>query len=396
MSTLADFEKSIHGEMAAMWRHLHACPELSMQELKTAGYVEDLLRRTVQDIAIRRVGKTGLWVELRGTAPAGSDDVIILRGDMDALPIEEAADLPYRSQNPGVMHACGHDVHTTILAGTVRMLDHFRDKISGTVWFFFQPGEEILEGARSFLADPAIDFSRPKAIAGIHQGTNLDAGKIRLMEGVSMAGTDSLRITLRGPGGHGSAPQDTRDPVSAAAALIMQLQTVVSRETSPLDSAVLSICSIHGGSRDNIIPGEVVLEGTLRTLKKETRAKALESIRRICRGTAESLGLSIEMELLKSSPPLYNDPGVVEIARRGVRKALGADNLETGREPRMGGEDFAFFAEKIPGVFIIAGSRTPGGRQTYNHRADFYTDEGTITAGILALSGFALEYFRQR
>ncbi|MDR1319527.1 MAG: amidohydrolase [Treponema sp.] len=395
MNQVEEFEKSIHGETVRMWHELHTHPELSMREFKTAAYIEETLRRTVKNIEIQRIGKTGLWVQLRGAAlDSAEGNVIILRADMDALPINENNDLPYRSQNPGVMHACGHDVHASILAGTVRTLEHFREKIPGTIWFFFQPGEEVLEGALTFLADPAIDFSRPKAVAGIHQGTDLDAGKIRLMEGISLAGTDSLRISLRGNGGPGSAPQNTRDPISAAAQLIVQLQTIVSRETSPLDSVVLSLCSIHGGSRDNIIPEEVVVEGTLRTFDKDVRAKTQEAIRRICRGTAESLGIAIEPEFLKNSPPLYNDPFCVEIARRSVEKLLGEDSLVMAQRPRMGGEDFAFFSEKIPGVFIIAGSRKPGGRQTYNHQADFYTDEGMIRAGILALSGFALEYFK--
>ncbi|GHV94536.1 amidohydrolase [Spirochaetia bacterium] len=395
MNSIEEFEKNIHGELVKMWHELHAHPELSMQEFQTAAYIEDALHRTVKNIDIKRVGKTGIWVQLRGTArDKTEEDVIILRADMDALPINENNDLPYRSQNPGIMHACGHDVHTTILFGTLRVLEHFRDTIPGTIWFFFQPGEEVLEGALSFLSDPAIDFSRPRAVAGIHQGTNLEAGKIRLMKGVSLAGTDSLRISLRGPGGHGSAPQNTRDPVSAAAYLIAQLQTIVSRETSPLDSAVLSFCSIHGGSRDNIIPEEVVIEGTLRTFTQKTRTNIQESICRICRGTAESLGVKIEPEFLKHSPPLNNDPAIVEIAGRAVQKLLGADNLEIGEKPRMGGEDFAFFAEKIPSVFIIAGSRTPGGKQVNNHQAEFYTDEGTLRGGILALSGFALEYFK--
>jgi amidohydrolase len=394
MIKLTDIEQSINREMVDVWHHLHQHPELSMQEYQTAQYIENFLRETVKTAAIKRVDKTGLWVQLVGTAPrTGDEPIIILRGDMDALPIQENNDLPFKSLVPGVMHACGHDVHTTSLLGAVRVLEQYRDKIPGTIWFFFQPGEETIKGAKTFLADPDIDLKKAKAIAGVHIGTNVEVGKVRLREGVSMAGIDVLRFKITGKGGRGAAPEEARDPVVASAFLITQLQTLISREVAAVDTAVLSLCSIHGGAKDNIIPQEVLIDGTLRSLEKETRKHLREGIRRICDGVELSMRVAIDFDIIDSSLPLYNDPGCVKIAEQAVKKLLGEDCVVWGKAARMGGEDFAFFTDIIPGVFIIIGAKTIGGRETSNHALDFYTDEGAVRSGILCLCGFALEYF---
>jgi amidohydrolase/hippurate hydrolase len=394
MSKLTDIEKSINKEIVAVWHHLHQNPELSMREYQTADYIEKILRKTTKNTRIERVCETGLWVELEGSAPRdGKERIVALRGDMDALPLQEQNDLPYRSTVPGVMHACGHDVHTSCLLGAVRILEQYREQIPGRVWFFFQPGEETLRGAKSFLSNPAIDFTKPQLIAGIHVGTDLEAGKIGLKEGPVMASADMLRFRIRGQGSHASRPQTARDPVVAAAYLIVELQTLVSREVAAVDSAVLSLCSIHGGTKDNIIPDEVLIEGTLRTLDKKTREYLQDAIRRVCQGTALSLRVTIEFEVADSSLPLINDPDCVKIAAAAAKKVLGEDSVVFTKTPKMGAEDFAFFTDKIPGVFIIIGSKTPGGRTAQNHSVDFYTDPRAVRAGILSLSGFALEYF---
>jgi amidohydrolase/hippurate hydrolase len=394
MSKLTDVEQTVHAELVEVWHHLHQNPELSFQEFKTADYIEKLLRETTGVDRIKRVGKTGLWAELKGTAPKqGEGTVIALRGDMDALPIQEESGVPFQSLVPGVMHACGHDVHTTSLLGAVKVLERYRDRIPGSVWFFFQPAEEVGQGAVTFLQDPEIDFTKIKAIAGIHVMSFLEAGKVGLKEGPLLASANKLSFTIRGEGGHAAAPHRARDPIVAAAALILELQTLVSREVNPVDSAVLSLCFIRGGTKDNIIASDVLIEGTLRTLNKETRDYLFEAIRRVCRGIALSMRVSVDVELIAGTPPLVNDDASVKTAAAALNKIVGPENVVFTKTPDMGGEDFAFYLEKVPGVFILIGSRSKGGKATGMHTADFYTDEEALRLGTLALSGFALESF---
>ncbi|MDR3139873.1 MAG: amidohydrolase [Treponema sp.] len=392
MSELLDLENSINREMVDVWHHLHQNPELSMQEYKTADFIEKALREKTGVDRIKRVGETGLWVELKGADPERGD-IIILRGDMDALPITEQNALPYCSRSPGVMHACGHDVHTSALLGAVRVLEKYRERIHGSIWFFFQPGEESLKGALTFLNDPEIDIAKVKAVAGIHVAGDLESGKVRLKEGPVLASADPLKFLIKGQGGHAAYPHGCRDPLVAAANLIIQLQTLVSRETSPLDAIVLSLCHIQGGSKDNVIPNEISIEGTLRALKKETRTYIQEAIRRICQGIEISLRVSINFEFEGNSLPLYNDGELIKIAEKAAQKALGADSVVFAENPGMAGEDFAFFADKIPGAFIFIGARTKDGPPASGHNPEFYTDEGAVRTGILTLASFALEYF---
>jgi amidohydrolase/hippurate hydrolase len=394
MSRLVELEQAIHAESVEIWHHIHQNPELSMAEFKTADYLEKILRETTKVDQIKRVGQTGLWVELRGAAAGpGKDTIVALRGDMDALPIQEQNDLPYRSQVPGVMHACGHDVHTTSLLGAVRVLEHYRDQIPGRVWFFFQPGEETLQGAVSFLRDPAIDFTKIKTIAGIHVTSSEEAGKVALKEGPMLAGANTLKFVITGAGAHAASPHKGRDPITAAAALILQLQTLVSRELNPVEPGVLSLCLIRGGNKDNIIASEVVIEGTLRTLSKETRDYFFDAINRVCQGVALSMRVSVDLKIADGSPPLINDETAFNTAASALKKIVGPDNLVFAKAPDMGGEDFTFYLEKVPGVFILIGARSKGGKMTGMHTAEFYTDEDALRTGTLALSGFALEAF---
>jgi amidohydrolase len=394
MSVLEELTAGVEERMREVWQHLHRNPELSMKEYRSADYLEKLLRETVTEGRIKRVGETGIWVELEGKAPsAGRTAIYALRADMDALPIQEENDLPYKSVVPGVMHACGHDVHTAALLGAVHVLQHYLDRIPGKLWFFFQPGEETLSGALSFLEDPEIDFSRLSGIAGVHVAVDLDAGKARLREGAVLASADLIKIRVTGQAGHAAYPHNTRDPIVAAAHLIVQLQTLVSREVSPLDPAVLSLGLIRGGTKDNIIAGEVCIEGTLRTLDNELRTSLQESIRRVSSGVALALRVRIDVETGHGSPPLINDPAMLKIADTGLKKTFGHGNVLYAKYPRMGGEDFAFFTGKVPGVFIFIGSRTPGGKSVIGHTAEFYTDPRAVKSAILAYASFALEAF---
>jgi amidohydrolase/hippurate hydrolase len=395
MGKLRELEADINREIVDVWHHLHQNPELSLQEYKTADYIEQALRQIGGFDRIKRVGQTGLWVELKGTAPRqGQEEIVIaLRADMDALPIQERNDLPFKSNVPGVMHACGHDVHTSALLGAVRVLEKYRDQIPGTVWFFFQPAEETLQGALAFLADPEIDFGKLRAIAAAHVG-NAEAGKIRLREGPTLASADLLRIKITGQSAHAASPNNSRDPIVAAANLIVQIQTLVSREVKPTEPAVLSLCRIQGGTKDNIIAESVLIEGTLRTVNKETRSYLLDAVKRLGEGIALGLRVSFEFEVKDGSLPLIGDPGVTKVAEAAGRKIFGAENIEFASHAEMGGEDFAFFTDKIPGTFISLGAKSKNGAEPQMHSPEFYTDEETVRTGILIYSGFVLEYFR--
>lgn len=394
MSVLDSLVSDIESELLEVWRHLHENPELSMKEYRTADYIEDKLRKTVTGVEIQRVGETGIWAWLRGKASSASGEKIFaLRADMDALPIEEENSLAYKSRVPGVMHACGHDVHTAALLGAARVLQHYLDKICGELWFFFQPGEETMSGALSFLEDSRIDFTKLSGIAAIHVAGDLDAGKARLRDGVVLASADLVKIHLQGESAHAAYPHRARDTIVAAAHLIVQMQTLVSREISPLDSAVLSFGLVQGGTKDNIIAQDVYIEGTLRTLNKETRNSLQNSIRRIAEGTAHALRTSIDVEIENGALPLVNDPSMVRIAEAGLKKTLGEENVIFAEQPRMGGEDFSYFADRIPAVFVFTGGKTPGGKNFVGHTPEFSTDPKAVKTSVLSLCSIALEAF---
>jgi amidohydrolase len=391
---LKALEQDIHRQSVEIWHHLHQHPELSMQEFQTADYVEKLLREYTQVDRVKRVGKTGVWAELIGTAPRqGEEKILMLRGDMDALPIQEAEGRSYRSVVPGVMHACGHDVHTTSLLASVRILERYREQLPGRIWFFFQPGEEVMGGALTFLKDPDIDFSKLTGAFGIHVAGNLEVGKIRLGRGTVLASSDALHFHIHGVGGHAAHPAATKDAIIAAASLIMQLQTLVSREISATDAAVLSLCKIQGGTKDNIIAGEVAIDGTLRTLNQEIRERLQKGIRRICDGVELSLRVKIDFTVDPGSTPLSNSDEYVDIAAQAAEKVLGPDSVTWSEVPGLAGEDFAYYTDKVPGAFIFIGARTPGGAAAVGHTPEFYTDEDTLRVGALVLSSAALEFF---
>lgn len=394
LNNLINFVDRIEPELVEVWHTLHQNPELSMQEYKTFALLERQLRETTHCDRIHKVGETGIWAELKGTKPGNSEDVIILRGDMDALPIQEETDLPYRSVIPNVMHACGHDVHSSILLGAVRVLEQYRDKFAGSIWFFFQPGEEAMRGALTFLADPEIDFSRVKVAAATHAAGDIAAGKIKLKSGTVLASPDEVNFTVKGKNGHAASPHKAVDAIVAAAALVLQLQTLVSRETSPVDCAVLSLGTICGGTKSNIVANKVRIEGTLRTLSNETRCHLHESIRRIAAGVALATGTDIDVEIIKGPSSLYNDPNYTELAGRAVIKTLGSEAVVYAAHPNLAGEDFAYITENIPGVFIFVGAADAQGQPAVGHTPYFYTDRAMLRTGVIALSAFALEFFK--
>lgn len=395
MSLLLDRIDAIEPEISEIWKQLHQHPELGMELYHTAELIEGELAKHCAHVKVKRVDKSGVWVELEGTAEGDKDNILMLRGDMDALPIQEDNDLPYKSRVPNVMHACGHDVHGSALLGAVRVLERYRDKFAGKIWFFFQPGEEVLGGAKAFLSDPDIDFTRVRACAACHVLGFTEVGKVNIRYGQHLAGTGTLEFRVRGRSAHSSTPNETVDAVVVAAQLIQQLQALISREINPSDMAALNLGYIQAGSYDRPgwISDEAVIRGGLRAINPDTVERLVRRMRAIADGLSAATRAEIGFSYEVNSPPLVNDRHMCDIACAAVKKTLGEEKLELGAFAALAGEDFAFFTQHCPGIHMSIGCKTPGTAPVAAHCPQFYTDPGAIRTAIAAYSAFALEYF---
>ena len=371
-------------------RHLHANPELSYQEFATSQYVQEQLRTLGIPFEIKAT--TGILATIKGKNP--DTKVIALRADMDALPILEENDVPYRSVNDGVMHACGHDVHTTVLLGAARILYNLRDEWEGTIQLIFQPGEERNPGGASYMIkEGVLENPRPSGIVALHVHPGLDVGKLSFRKGRVMASADEIYITIRSKGGHAAAPHLTADTVLIAANLIVSLQQIISRNNSPISPSVLSICSVQGGNTTNVIPSEVKLMGTFRAMDEEWRYKAHELIRKQAIGLVESMGAEIDLHIDVGYPTVDNDPAFTSAAWELANEFMGAVNVEE-TELRMGAEDFGYYTQVIPGCFFRLGVRNESKGIIHQvHTPKFDIDESAIElgAGMMAYLGIALK-----
>ena len=383
--------EEITPEITQMRVHIHENPELSMKEYNTCALLEDYVKKNVKYDRLKRVGETGLFFELKGTKP-GNGPTIVFRGDIDALPIQEDEHMSPRSKVPGVMHACGHDVHGTINVGAAKILSEMKDQFSGSIYFFIQPAEEILQGAKLFLNDPEIDFDKIDAVAALHVSAELDAGTIGVRYGAILASADGIRIRINGKGGHGAHCHTLRDPIVASAAVINALQTLVSRETNPANAVVISICTIHAGQANNIVPDSVEMTGTVRTLNPADRDRMEASVKRVAASVAEAYRCTADVEYNRGVPPFICEDEWVDRALRVGKKMLGEENTKIMPYAAMGGEDFAFIKEKKPGIFVRLGARTPGGAYGSAHSPTFYCDNACIPVGMLTIIGLAADY----
>lgn len=366
-------------DAVAICSHLHANPELSYQEFETSKFVQSKLQE--MGIAFDVVATTGILAIIRGKNPESR--VIALRADMDALPIQEENEVAYRSQKPGVMHACGHDVHTSILLGAAKILQELKNEWEGTVKLLFQPGEEKNPGGASYMIrDGALKNPAPQGIIGLHVHPGLETGKLSFRKGRVMASADEIYITIKGKGGHAASPNLTADTVLIASHLIVSLQQVISRNKNPLSPSVLSICSIQGGHTTNVIPSEVKLMGTFRAMDEEWRFRAHELIRKNAVGLVESMGGEIDLHIDVGYPTVDNDPVFTETAWKQADLFMGKENvLET--EMRMGAEDFGYYTQVIPGCFFRLGVRNEAKGIIHNvHTPRFDIDERAIEIGM--------------
>ncbi len=398
----------LYPELDALYRDLHQNPELSLQEEKTATKLAERLRKLGFEVT-QKVGGHGVVAVLRN----GKGPTVMLRTDLDALPVEEKTGLPYASrvtakddtgQTVSVMHACGHDVHMTTWLGTATLLARSKDRWRGTLVMVGQPAEEKGNGARQMLSDGLFSrFPKPDFAIALHNSATAAAGTIEYVSGYALANVDSLDITLYGKGGHGAYPHTTVDPIVLAARTILSLQTIVSREKHPLEPAVLTVGSIHGGTKHNIIPDEVKLQLTLRSYKPEVRKQLLAAIERVVNAEATAAGAprKPEVALTEGTPATYNDPALTKRLIGAVSRTLGAENVREA-QPVMGGEDFSEYGRAgVPAVMLWLGTvepkrhaeaRAAGETLPSLHSALFAPDrERTLRTGVTALTTSALE-----
>ena len=376
-------------EKIVSWRReVHAYPEVAWTETKTGNMVAEELKNL--GIEVTRIAEIGVVGLLKGER---TGKTVALRADMDALPITEATDVPYKSKNLGAMHACGHDGHVAMLLGAAKVLSQMKNQINGTVKFIFQPAEEIGLGALKLIEAGVMEDV--DAIFGIHLWPDLPSGKVSLVPGPRMASADKLKITVKGKSGHGSMPHQGIDAILAASAIIMNLQSISSREIAPLEPAVVTIGKLAGGTGWNITCDEVTLEGTTRCFSHEVRKSFPLAIERIIKNTAASYRAQAELEYIPIAPPLINDTLISQIAAASLQKLYG-ENMAGTIEKVMGGEDFAFLCEKTPGAMAFVGIGNKEKKTDYPlHNDKFNIDEDVLPIGAALHAQFALDFLNR-
>lgn len=370
-------------------RTIHANPELAFEEHETSALAESILSNL--GIETRRLARTGVL----GTLKGNGDRCVALRADMDALPIHEETGLPFASRNPGKMHACGHDAHTTMALGAAMILAEIRDELPGTVKFLMQPSEELLPGgAPSMIQDGALENPKVEAIFGQHVLPLRSVGDVGMLPGTMMASTDELYITVKGKSGHAAIPHTAIDPILTAAEIITSIQKLVSRKLSPFEHGVVTIARIEGGHTTNVIPDEVKMEGTMRAMNETWRAETKKRLEEIIRGVCMANGADYELYIREGYPSLVNDAASTQFATDTAREMLGSDRVFTA-EPMMVAEDFAYYLQNVPGVFwwIGAGTREQGCAPNAGlHNSRFTVNEDVLATGAAMMAWTAWKF----
>jgi len=382
--------KSREHEMIEMRRRIHIRPELAYHEVATAAFVAKRLGALGIE-TMPGVGGTGVLGIVRG---GKGGRVVALRADMDALPVEEQADVDFRSRVKGVMHACGHDSHVAMLLGAASILASHRDELHGTVKFLFQPAEENggRGGAKPMIEDGVMGRPKVDYVFGLHISNRLASGSFGIRAGAAMAAPDTFRLKIKGRGGHGSAPHETVDPVYIAAHVILALQGVSARAIDPVKPFVISVGSIHSGTKENIIPDDAMLEGTIRTLDEQTRKRAKAKVTEVAKAVSQAFGAACEVAFEEDAYPVtYNDPDVTEEVAK-LLETIPGTRLER-MDPLLGGEDFSRFLQEAPGTFYYLGTRNPKKGCVYpNHSSRFKIDEEVLKYGAASLAMLASEF----
>jgi len=380
---IQELSQKIFNDVVANRRHLHTNPELSFHEQKTSAFVAGKLEEL--GLTYEKMADTGLVALIKGDLP--SNNVVALRADMDALPIIEANDVPYKSQNVGVMHACGHDAHTSSLLGTARILNELKSQFAGTVKLIFQPAEEKLPGGASIMIkEGVLENPKPQAVLGQHVMPLIDAGKVGFRAGKYMASTDELYVTVKGKGGHGAQPQQNIDPVIITAHILTALQQVVSRFADPKSPSVLSFGKVIANGATNVIPNEVYLEGTFRTMDENWRGEAHKRMKKMAEGIAESMGGSCDFNIMRGYPFLINEEKLTALTRGHAEDYLGKENV-LDLDIWMAAEDFAYYSQVADSCFYRLGTRNESrGITSSVHTPTFDVEEDAfkISTGLMA------------
>lgn len=392
---ISRLEEEVRSKYLEYWKDFHQHPELSFNEIRTSRRVAEIMSSL--GIKVRTgVGYTGVTGLLEG-AEAGP--VIALRADMDALKIKERTDCDFASENKGVMHACGHDAHTAMLLGAAHILSGIRENLKGSVKFIFQPAEENSPtgGAAGMIREGALKDPEVSAVLGLHVWPTLETGQLGIRAGVMSAASDRLKISIMGKSSHAAYPEEGIDAIVIASEVISGLQTLISRNVSPLDSAVITIGKLSGGTRYNIVADRVDLDGTVRTFLPETRDMLSEKIEKITGAIVESMGGKYNIEYQRGYPPIMNDPRISSVLEKTITNLAGTGGLYSIEAPDPGGEDFAYFSEKVPSAFVWLGCRPKGVAvedfpKVHNNR--FLPDEKALTIGVKFLCLSALDLMK--
>jgi hippurate hydrolase len=379
--------KKYSDELIKVRHHLHQYPELSYKEFETSKFIQQKLKEL--GIEFQVLATTGISAIIKGKNP--EKKVVALRADIDALPITEQNDVEYRSRNEGVMHACGHDVHTTCLLGAAKILTELKEEFEGTIKLIFQPGEEKNPGGASLMIkDGVLENPKPSAILALHVHPGLEVGKLSFRSGMVMASADEIYITVKGKGGHAASPHLTSDTILAASQLVVNLQQLVSRFNDPFNPCVLSITSFRGGSTTNVIPSEVNLMGTFRAMNEEWRFRAHDLIKNICKKTGEISDVEIDVEIDVGYPFVINNMELTDMAKRKAVEFAGEENVQE-TEMRMGAEDFAFYSHLIPACFFRLGvANAKNNIISGVHTPTFNIDESAIENGMGIMAWLAV------
>jgi amidohydrolase len=379
--------EALGGQLTDWRRDIHQHPEIGFEERRTASIVAGELRALGLDVQTG-IAETGVVAVLRGECPGRT---VMLRWDMDALPIQEDSGAPYASVHPGLMHACGHDGHVAIGLGVAHVLSSHRSELHGRVKLVFQPGEEGLGGAERMIAAGVMEGPVPDAALGIHLWNVRPVGWFGIADGPVMAGAEILEIEILGQGGHGAAPQQATDPVVAAAQVVSALQTVVARNLDPRSTAVVSVTQVHAGEAFNVIPDRAVLRGTIRTFEPEVRQVVLRRVTEVAAGVSAALGCTARIRLTPLTPPVVNDPAV-SAKVRACAQGLFPDAVVDISERSMVSEDMAFFLQGVPGCFALVGSADRArGQGAAHHNAHFDFDEAVLPRAVALMAAAGLE-----
>jgi amidohydrolase len=374
-------------ELVRYRRHFHANPELSLVEFETAEFIEAELRACDFDEIRTGIGKTGILATLKGGRPG---PVTLLRADMDGLPMDEVADVPYRSMRKGAMHACGHDGHIAILLSAARALSRHRELVAGTIVFCFQPGEEGFAGNKLMIDDGALENPHVDRCFALHLYSGLEVGKVGIRDGAFFASSDRFTLTLKGRGGHGAMPQVSVDPIVAASQLVTMLQTIASREIAPKDPVVVTVGTMHAGTTFNVIPDNAELSGTTRAFSDEVRRSIPERMERMIEGVCDAMRLDYDFEYIWNYPPTVNDRAMNDVVRAAAARAIGAEHIVDPHDVVMWAEDMSYMMELRPGAYFVVGVRGPALGIEPQHSSRYDIDERALDVGFKMMVELAL------